>query len=125
MPATYRFILKPEEVAEVEISIAQCYRGVTLLEIAPRCADQVPHLQHRLVKRNSFNTMMNEATDVVSILKEQVTLFGNMLICFVAGRSLLYLYGKDEARDSRLSLAQRLEKDRGNWSVKKGTKSIY
>lgn len=115
MPATYRFILKPEEVAEVEISIAQCYRGVTLLEIAPRCADQVPHLQYRSVKRNSFNTMMNEATDVVSILKEQVTLFGN----------LLYLYGKDEARDSRLSLAQRLEKDRGNWSVKTVAKSIY
>lgn len=124
MPATYRFILKPEEVAEVEISIAQCYRGVTLLEIAPRCADQVPHLQYRSVKRNSFNTMMNEATDVVSILKEQVTLFG-FTLCFVAGRSLLYLYGKDEARDSRLSLAQRLEKDRGNWSVKTVAKSIY
>lgn len=39
MPITYSFIFKPQEVAEVEISITQCDSGVTLLEIAPCCAD--------------------------------------------------------------------------------------
>lgn len=64
---THRFIFKPEEVAEVEISVAQCDGGVALLEIAPRCAHQVPHLQYGLVGRRSFWTKTNEDTDEESI----------------------------------------------------------
>ncbi len=52
MPVTYCVIFKPEEVAEVEVSIAQCDSGVTFLEIAPRCADQAPHLQYGLGNLN-------------------------------------------------------------------------
>lgn len=59
MVATYCFIFKPEEVAKVEISITQRYSGVTFLEIVARCADQVPHLQHRQAKRIFINTKMN------------------------------------------------------------------
>lgn len=44
---TYRFIFKPQEVAEVEISIAKCDSGVTFLEIVPGCPDQTPHLYYR------------------------------------------------------------------------------
>lgn len=50
MLVTYRFIFKPEEVAEVEVSITQCDSGVTLLEIVSCCADQAPHLQHGILK---------------------------------------------------------------------------
>lgn len=59
MPVTYCFIFKPEEVTEVEVSIPQRDRGVTLAEKEPCCADQVPHLQYGLVKRKSFNTKIN------------------------------------------------------------------
>lgn len=45
--AAYRLIFEPQEVAEVEIAIAQRHGGVTLLEVAPRRADLVPHLQFR------------------------------------------------------------------------------
>lgn len=48
---TYRFIFKPEEVAEEEISISQRHSGVAFLEIVACCADQVPHLKDRLAKK--------------------------------------------------------------------------
>lgn len=47
---TYCFILKPEEVAEIEISITECDGGITLLQIAAGCPDQGPYLQFK-VKR--------------------------------------------------------------------------
>lgn len=52
MVIIYHFIFKPEEVAEVEVSITQCDSGVTFPKEIPRCADQAPHLQERFVKRN-------------------------------------------------------------------------
>lgn len=57
MAVTYGFIFKPEEVAEVEISITQRYSGVTFLEIVPCRADQVPHLQHQ--REILINAKMN------------------------------------------------------------------
>lgn len=50
----YHFIFKPEEVAEVEVSIAQCDRGVTFTEKATCRADKAPDLQDRRGKRNSL-----------------------------------------------------------------------
>lgn len=43
----YRLIFEPQEVAEVEVAVAQRHGGVTLLEVAPRRAHLVPHLQFR------------------------------------------------------------------------------
>lgn len=55
---TYSFIFKPEEVAEEEISISQCYSGITFLEIVACRVDQVPHLQNRLVKKSSVVSIL-------------------------------------------------------------------
>lgn len=41
---TYRFILKPQEVAEVEISISQCHSGIAFLQIMPCCCHKTPQL---------------------------------------------------------------------------------
>lgn len=44
----YRLIFEPQEVAEVEIAVAQRHSGVALLEVAPRDAHLLPNLQFNL-----------------------------------------------------------------------------
>lgn len=43
----YRLVFEPQEVAKVEIAVAQRHGGVALLEVAPRRAHLVPYLQVR------------------------------------------------------------------------------
>lgn len=55
---TYVFVFKPQEVAEIEISVTQCDSGVTLPQILPRCSDQAPHLNILYLK--TTNRLLKE-----------------------------------------------------------------